>query len=97
MDEKRYPILDEEENVGMACEPVAEVEAATPMSPDGVTIVHDWIDDLDWDKFPSFGPFSDEEAIARIETAEKDLKNPDKWTSSEDFTKQLYEEFPWLR
>ncbi len=81
----------------MACEPVAEVEAATPMSPDGVTIVHDWIDDLDWDKFPSFGPFSDEEAIARIETAEKDLKNPDKWTSSEDFTKQLYEEFPWLR
>ena len=32
-----------------------------------------------------------------IEKAERDLKDPSKWTSSEEFTKQLYEEFPWLR
>ena len=55
------------------------------------------LENLDWDKIPSFGPFSDEEAIARIEKAERDLKDPSKWTSSEEFTKQLYEEFPWLR
>ena len=32
-----------------------------------------------------------------LEKAERDLKDPSKWTSSEEFTKQLYEEFPWLR
>ena len=64
---------------------------------EGATTVHDCIDDLDWDKFPSLGPFSEEEAIARIEQAEKDLKDPSKWVSSEDFDRQLYEGFPWLR
>lgn len=64
---------------------------------EGATTVHDCIDDLVWDKFPSLGPFSEEEAIARIEQAEKDLKDPSKWVSSEDFDRQLYEEFPWLR
>ena len=97
MKEKRYPVFEEEEGIGMCAEPV--VEAAMPLtrSANGITEVHDWIDDLDWDKFPSYGPFSEEEAIARIERAERDLKDPSKWTSSEEFTKQLYEEFPWLR
>ena len=52
---------------------------------------------VDWDKLPSLGPFSEEEAIARIEEAERDLKDPSKWTSEEEFDKELYEEFPWLR
>ena len=54
------------------------------MSVDGMTEVHDWIDDLDWDKFPSSGPFSDEEAIARINRFEERLRKGEvKWTSSE--------------
>ena len=52
---------------------------------------------VDWDRLPSLGPFSVEEAIARIEEAELDLKDPSKWTSEEEFEKELYEEFPWLR
>ena len=55
------------------------------------------LDNLDWSKFPSFGPFSEEEAIARIEEAEKDLDDPSKWISSEDAWKYLYEKHPWLR
>lgn len=47
--------------------------------------------------FPSFGPFSEEEAIARIEEAEKDLSDPSKWITSEQMWQQLYEEFPWLK
>ena len=70
---------------------------AVELKSDGITTVHDWIDDLDWDRFPSYGPFSKEEAVARIEEAQKDLKNPSKWTSSEEFDQQLYQEFPWLR
>ena len=55
------------------------------------------IDNLDWSRFPSFGPFSEEEAIARIEEAEKDFDDPSKWISSEDAWKYLYEKYPWLR
>ena len=96
MEEKRYPILDEE-SVDMCCEPVAEVSSSTPRSVNGTTAVHDWIDDLDWDKFPSYGPFSDEEAIARIKEAERDMKESNKWITAEELDKRLYERFPWLR
>ena len=98
MEDKRYPVFEEEETADMACEPVAVSIATEPQSADGVTEVHDWIDDLDWDRFPSLGPFSEEEAIARIDQFEKKLEaGKVKWTSSEEFTRQLYEEFPWLR
>ncbi len=95
MEEKRYPRLDEEQGLDMVCEPVAEVANVATSSANGVTEVHDWIDDLDWDRFPSLGPFSEEEAIARIDRFEERLaKGEVKWTSAEDFDKELYEEFP---
>jgi hypothetical protein len=98
MEEKRYPQIDEEQSVGKVCEPIAEAAIDYSRSVDGITQVHDWIDDLDWDRFPSMGPFSDEEAIARIDRFEERLEKGEvNWTSSEDFNKQLYEEFPWLR
>jgi hypothetical protein len=49
MGEKIYPIFDEEEGIDMACEPVCAVEVETTKAADGVTIVHDWIDDLEWE------------------------------------------------
>ena len=96
MEEKKYPTVEEKSFGGMVSEPVAAPVPDT-MSADGMTEVHDWIDDLDWDKFPSFGPFSDEEAIARIEEAEADLKDPSKWITAEEMDRRLYERFPWLR
>lgn len=96
MEEKRHPIFEEEENVGMVSEPAAT--ATVSQTADGITEVHDWIDDLDWDRFPSLGPFSEEEAIARIDRFEEKLaKGEVKWISSEEMDRQLYEEFPWLR
>lgn len=59
--------------------------------------MEDKIHAVDWDRFPSFGPFSEEEAIARIEEAERDLNDPSKWISSEQMWERLYERFPWLR
>ena len=105
MEEKRYPTIEEVDDgeyqssgIDMACEPVAVSIATEPQSADGVTEVHDWIDDLDWDRFPSLGPFSEEDAIARIDKIEEDLKaGKVKWTSEEEFEKELYEEFPWLK
>ena len=98
MEEKKYPKHEEEESVGVVNEPVAEPIVASPQTEDGVTTVHDWIDDLDWDKFPTYGPSSEEEAIARIDDFEKrQAEGKVKWISSEEMDRQLYEEFPWLR
>ena len=55
MEEKKYPISEEEENTGMACETSSAVASAASCT-SGADI-HDWIDDLDWDRFPSNGPF----------------------------------------
>ena len=92
MEEKRYPQFDEEESVGMASEPIVDVA-----QPAGTTAVHDWIDDLDWDRFPILGPKTEEEAIARIEEAEKELDDPSKWVTSEQMWAELHHKFTWLR
>lgn len=98
MEEKRYPKIDEEQGIDMCCEPVAEAVSSAIQSVDGAVDVHDWIDDLDWSKFPSLGPFSEEEAIARIDKFEERLaKGEVKWYSSEEVDKMLYEKYPWLR
>ena len=88
---------EDSESIEMASEPVATTAQSTSRMTHGNRNEHDWIDDLDWDRFPSHGPFSEEEAIARIEQAEKDLNNPTKWISAEDAKAQLYEKYPWLR
>ena len=103
MEEKRYPIL-EEEGLDRVCEPVVGATAAFTtydggdMSYDDDVASDEDLEKLDWDKFPSFGPFSEEEAIARIDKFEEELaKGEVKWISSEEAWKQLYEKYPWLR
>ena len=96
MEEKKHPKFEEEESVGMVSEPVATSTVA--QTDDDITDDHDWIDDLDWDRFPILGPKTEEEAIARIDKFEEKLaKGEVKWISSEEMDRQLYEEFPWLR
>ena len=98
MEEKKHPIFEEEESVGMASEPVATTVSPETQSADVITEDHDWIDDLDWDKFPILGPKTEEEAIARIDKFEEELaKGEVKWISSEEAWKQLHEKYPWLR
>ena len=87
--------MTEEERVDMACEPMATV--AVELKSDGITTVHDWIDDLDWDRLPILGPKTEEEAIARIERAEAELDDPTKWVTSEQMWAELHQKFPWLR
>ena len=101
MEEKRYPEIEEEEKVGMCCEPMADpipdYVSSTSRLADGVTEVHDWIDDLDWDSLPILGPKTEEEAIARIERAEAELDDSSKWVTSEQMWAELHQKFPWLR
>ena len=95
MEEKRYPQFDEEESKDMASEPHAEPVVDMPRSV-GVTATHDWIDDLDWDRLPILGPKTPEEAIARIDKAEKELDDPSKWVRIDDLHAELKKLHPWL-
>ena len=101
MEDKRYQQIDEEQGIGMCCEPVAEPMAdyavSTSKRADGGTELHDWIDYLDWDRLPILGPKTAEEAIARIEQAERDLDDPTKWVTSEQMWAELHQKFPWLQ
>ena len=98
MEEKRYQIIEEESNTNMACEPATAAASVASNSVDGITAVHDWIDDLNWEKYPIIGPSSEKEAIESIDKFEENLRNGQvHWTSSEEFDRQLFEEFPWLR
>lgn len=98
MEDKRYPEIDEEQGIGMCCEPIGEVASSVGASVNGITGVHDWVDDLDWDRFPILGPKTEEEALARIDKFEKEMTRGDvKWISSEEAWEQLYSKYPWLR
>ena len=101
MEEKRYPDIEEEQGTGLCREPAVEYlreyETVTTRRPEGTVGVHDWIDDIDWDRLPILGPKTSEEAIARIEQAEKDLDDPTKWVTSEQMWAEVHQKFPWLR
>ena len=77
----------------MACEPTAAAASVASNSVDGITAVHDRIDDLNWEKYPIIGPSSEKEAIESIDKFEENLRNGQvHWTSSEEFDRQLFEE-----
>ena len=102
MEEKRNPQIDEEQGMDMCCEPIAEpmtdYAVSTSNRANGHTEVHDWIDDLDWDRLPILGPKTEEEAIDRIDKFEERLaKGEVKWYSSKEVDIILHEKFPWLR
>ena len=85
-----------------ACEPGTDSMAALTTCDDTAydddIATDEELDKLDWSKFPSFGPFSEEEAIARIDEFEKRrAKGEVKWYTSEEVDRELYEQFPWLR
>ena len=97
MEEKKHPVFEEEVSVGMVNEPIAEAAVAPTQLADEAMPEHDGIDDLDWDKFPSFGPFSEEEAIARIDKFEEELaKGEVKWVRVGDLHAELKKRHPWL-
>lgn len=52
-------------------------------------------DDSDFDNFPSFGPRTKEEAIARVRQAELDILNGNTMSMEECLAK-LKEKHPWL-
>ncbi len=95
MEEKEYPVLEEEGGKDVACEPVATV--AVPLTGVHDAITNDELDELDWSHFPSQGPFSEEEAVARIDEFEEQLRNGQvEWITIGDLHAELKKLHPWL-
>ena len=75
MEEKRYPQFEEEEGVGMCCEPASDnamLEYASPLLEN-------------YDKIADIGPQSVEEMYADLRVAEKDMKDPQQWDTLKNF------------
>lgn len=95
MEENKYPTFEEDDSVGMVSEPIEAMAVDSKVN--GMTYVHDELDDIDWRNYPIFGPKTMDEAIARIEKAEAEKNDPTKWMTSEQMWKMMHEKYPWLR
>ena len=89
----------EEENTGIASEPIVEYKA-TGSGYEGAVIDDDPIMSDDYD--PGVGPYTMEELNARIDEAEVFIEKAENgdwsdWVSSEEMTARLYQQYPWLQ
>lgn len=93
MEEKRYPIIEEEDGYGCmtAAEPaVALATNAYPYLNEQESF--DYPDDYD----PGVGPYTMAELNARIDRAEHDISDPSKWIQVDDYWDAMRKEHPWL-
>ena len=102
-DEKRYPVLEEEDSVGMVSEPVSGY-AATGSG--YVATMDDTTESEEYSSPANFGFYTEdpevfEKRVAEIETdideVEADIEDPDKWITSEQMWAELRQKHPWLR
>ena len=99
MEEKRYPKLEDEESVGMCCEPPAGYAATGSGYANTLSEENDLLPD-GFD--PGIGPYSMEELNARIDEAEVFIAQAEKgdwsnWVTEEQSRANLYRKYPWLR
>jgi hypothetical protein len=99
MDEKKYPIHEEEGNVGRASEPIAEYKA-TGSGYEEAVVDDDPVMSDDYD--PGIGPYTMEELNARIDEAEVFIEKAEKgdwsdWVTEEQSRANLYSKYPWLQ
>ena len=100
MEEKRYPVLDEEENIDMCCEPEVGYAATGSGYANTIEASDDYGISDDWD--PGIGPYTMEELNARIDEAEVFIEKAERgdwsdWVTEEQSRANLYRKYPWLR
>ena len=99
MEEKRFPVFEEEEGIDRCCEPTAgyaitgsdyanTLSAEDSMLPDGFD--------------PGIGPYTMDELNARIDEAEVFIAQAEKgdwtnWVTEKQSRANLYSKYPWLR
>ena len=94
MAKKDYVQSAEEQDVVMVSEPAVATAHSTKRS---VRRHIEQKDDIDLNRLPSLGPFSEEEAISRIDKFEERLaKGQVKWVRVDDIDAELKRRHPWL-
>lgn len=101
MEENRYPVFEEEESIGMCCEPSAGY-AATGSGYTNTLVNQD--DELSQIPTGRLGFYTEDPDVfeARIAEIEADVERAEQgeesdWLTAEEFDAELKKEFPWLR
>ena len=99
MKEHKYPLFEEEENVGSCGE--SGTEYATSGS-SYANMMADSCDIVPESFNPGIGPYTMEELNARIDEAEEFIAQAEKgdwrnWMTEEQSRANLYSKYPWLR
>ena len=86
-----------EEEDGLGCMTAAEPAVAYASTEDVQCLNANEAFDYPGDYDPGIGPYSMDEMNARIDTAEHDRNNPDKWIRVDDFWASMKKEHLWLQ
>ena len=101
MEEKRYPKFEEEEGVGMCCEPPVGYAATGSGYSNTVVTSEDDVETIPVGRlgFYTEDPDVFEARIAEIEAEVERAEQGDEsgWLTAEEFDVELKKEFPWLR
>jgi hypothetical protein len=102
MEEKKYPVFEEEESIGMCCEPT--VSAYTATGSGSANMLAEPEKDLLQRPVERLGFYTEdpEEFEARIAEIETELERAEQgdetdWLTAEEFDLELKKEFSWLR
>ena len=107
MEEKRYPMIEEEDGYGTmtAEEPVMAYTTNRPVS-FGIASMNEETEKIDRIPLGMFGFYTDDPDVfeRRVDEIEADMdevdagiEDPEKWISSEQMWSELYQKYPWLR
>jgi hypothetical protein len=102
MEEKKYPVIEEESGMDMCCESPVGYASTDSAYANTLGTSDDEVMDVaeDWD--PGIGPYTVEERNTRIDEAEVLIEKAEKgdwsdWVSEEQSRANLYSKYPWLR
>jgi hypothetical protein len=101
MEEKRYPVIEEESDIDKCCESPVGYAATDSGYANTIEASDEALDVAEeWD--PGIGPYSMEELNARIDEAEVFIEKAEKgdwsdWVTEEQSLANLYSKYPWLR
>ena len=95
MEEKKYPVVEEEDGYGvMTAEEQAVADAASQKE-----LFFNERNLFEYPKGydPGIGPYTIQEMNERIDRVERDRNNPDKWVRVDDFWTAMQREHLWLQ
>lgn len=107
MEEKKYPVIEEEDGYGVlsAAEP-AVAYATREYGSSGIVNIDEDAEKIDHIPLGAFGFYTDDPDVFKQRVAEMEadldeidagIEDPEKWISSEQMWTELYKKYPWLR